>query len=506
MRRPIRTLALSLLAISCATAHAQRSRDENRALREAREQAKLAEEMARLGEPVKFAEPLLGLSLAPGTVLDLEYDPFAEVWSGWLSNGIRLHVRVMPERPGAFDTIVLLAGSNLLESEEQRGLSQAAAQMLGRPATLDLSADALMERINPRSVRLGCTAGRDALSLRVRGNVHEMATGFELAHAVLTEPGEQPDMLRNWIEIEATRAERQRATPSGLLVPITWTTIGASAYTPLAPLSPEQMRAISSEDAREWILAHGCSAPASVAIVGGFNPAQVIELAAKYFGSLPPRPRIAADTYASLRTLPTVNAPLDHTLEIESEATEAAIALGWIGADGTNPDLAQRLQIGAMVLRIALEQALVKDGGMARAAVAQFFPNADFEHAGTCLTAALVDPEQAETALIGLAEAIDAAAGGNLDAEAFEKARLAAIENASRLALEMTHWSEHLAESTYRGQSIREPLRAAEGYASLTPAECLDAINALRAGGRLFRVIVRSAPKPAKDDAASPES
>ncbi|MCW5754733.1 MAG: insulinase family protein [Phycisphaeraceae bacterium] len=484
-----RGAAAAALALVTGAAWAQRTAEEARLRQEGLRHDKTMVEMMRQGGPIEFAPPLLGLELTPADVIDIEHFADAGVWSAWLSNGVRVLVRPMPERPNAVEATVLLAGGELLEPATQRGLSQGAARLMQRPETMTIDHAELLRVLTPRLVRLSFGARRDAISIRLRGEVRELVTGLELIHALLTEPGFAPDALDEWRPVESARLRRQRSVPGNLLTTLTWEVIAGSNRSPLWPARAEDIEAIEATTAREWVLAHGCHAPMCIAITGDIDAATAFSLASDYLGALPARPRIGPESLRDYRGHVAPEAALHLEMDMASQEETLAAAVGWFGADGDCPDTARRLQLITMALRLQLDAAFPRERAFATAA--QFFPSAELERAGLVLAAGLFARESGEQLMTEFIGAIEGMIDDGVDRAAFDRARLTMAESAARSSLEMSHWCERMAEAAYRGLSINEIVSASYLFDALTFEECQEALRRLRAHGRPVRVVIR---------------
>ena len=76
-----------------------------------------------------------------GDVAELTEHASTGVWSGWLSNNVRLHYRFMDTRKNEVTVRISLIGGELHETAENRGVTQAATDCLGptRDSTLSSS-------------------------------------------------------------------------------------------------------------------------------------------------------------------------------------------------------------------------------------------------------------------------------------------------------------------------------------------------------------------------------
>src|SRR5690606_18340584 len=84
-------------------------------------------------------ESLLAAAPEAGELTDLVEEPESGVWSGWLSNGARVHYRFMDERRDQVTVTITLAGGTIEETAANRGITDAAVVAWSRPATSRLT-------------------------------------------------------------------------------------------------------------------------------------------------------------------------------------------------------------------------------------------------------------------------------------------------------------------------------------------------------------------------------
>ena len=71
-------------------------------------------------------------------------------------------------------------------------------------------------------------------------------------------------------------------------------------------------------------------------IVGDISRERALDLAARYFGALPSRDRVGADTYAALRKLKRPAGPLLIEKTTDTPTKQAFVFSGFYGADESN--------------------------------------------------------------------------------------------------------------------------------------------------------------------------
>ena len=156
---------------------------------------------------VAQASELMKEPPAAGAVAEGVDHPTSGVWSGWLSNNVRVHHKFMDQRKNDVSIQISLIGGELLETGDNRGITSAAQLAWARPATKHLSSTEIRNLMTGKKVSVGGGGGfggggrgggrrggggggggGDAINLSISGSPADLETGFQLAYLLLTEP------------------------------------------------------------------------------------------------------------------------------------------------------------------------------------------------------------------------------------------------------------------------------------------------------------------------------
>ena len=132
----------------------------------------------------------------------------------------------------------------------------------------------------------------DTVVLSVAGASEALEDGLQLAHVLLQEARVEPASVALWKDqkLQDLAAARTRISSRAREA----AALALSGNDPRrAPLTPEQVKARTEAlpTAQAWLDTLLHTAPMEVTIVGDIPESRALELAARYIGSLPPRPR-----------------------------------------------------------------------------------------------------------------------------------------------------------------------------------------------------------------------
>jgi zinc protease len=406
--------------------------------------------------PARPIDALLAAEPRPGEIIASEVDEASGVTSVTLGNGVRVHVRSMHEREDEVRVQVTLAGGELYETSATRGLTEAAALAFDSPATERLSAGAIRSHLAGRDIDLsGCACDGDALTAELITGRADLEKGMRLLHLVLTSGRITAAALQSWKDRELEWAARTATDPE-LRVDAELTASFAAGDARAQPLTPAQIARIDVASAQAWFDRQREGAPVEAALVGDAPPEVLLEVARKYLGSLPARPR-TDERIAVLRQpagAPPAAVAGAGALVVDSVTPRAAVALGWHGPDLTDRAEQDRLELAAATLTDRLLAELRVRRGLTYAVSFDVTPAVALRGTGVVEASFSTDPRRAREAARIAQRLIERfAAAGPTEAElatAVQQVRARREADARRPA----EWADRLAALDYRGEAL----------------------------------------------------
>ncbi|MEZ6233962.1 MAG: insulinase family protein [Phycisphaerales bacterium] len=414
----------------------------------------------------------------PGEVVEIAQDPETQVWSGWLSNGIRFHFRQMQGRqPGGVEFSASIAGSQLLEDADTRGLSE----LVGRSWELlelpDMPSAKLQALLRPSAVRMQSLGLGDYYRITVPTNRQFFNAYMQRFHAMLTRSEPNQDQVDSY-----ARGIESAVPALGIDLGDTFThLLNETMYVPgevrVRPPTPEMASHITADNTRAWSR-RVALAPMEVAITGDIPLEEALDALKYYVGSLPDRPRISRNTFDDLRT--SVLNPLPHigTAEVQSLGTRAGIYVkGFYVCEQEHPD-AEALRVAMNILnaRLVGEAPLLglPGGGSFNINFLQQFP-------GTSFMYYVVQGDHDAEAWARYCQTVNtmfqrfATDGPTLEEVGAAAEDLARDQETS--VGSATGWWDILSLETYKGRDSRAFRTSPERYRAMTPQAVRDAFN-----------------------------
>jgi zinc protease len=421
------------------------------------------------------ASTLLATEPTPGNFAEWAQEEGSDVWSGWLENGIRAHYRFMDYRKDQVLVGVTLAGAEILESPETRGLTQAGGLALGRPATSELSSTDITDLLTGLKVQAGGQVGTDTAMVSILGKPDELVPGFQLAYLLLTDPLVEAPALDQWKQRQIQGLALRKLEPNRVFADLIVDTVYPKDEPRVDPLTEEQINRITPESATAWIQKLVRESPAEVVLVGDLPRERAEELIRTYFGSLPKRDRIALDTNANLRKLTRPQGPLSESRKIPTKTDKALAVSGFYAADQTNLRDVRLLHLASRVLNTRATEHIREEKQLAYSPSVANRPGAEFPGFGMFTTRSDTAPDKLGEFTEAVRQMYDAFAKDGPTEEELEVAKKQFANMLDENMREPTFWAGALSAMTYRGGSIADTLSAPAQYQAFTAEEVRDA-------------------------------
>ncbi|MFT3684203.1 MAG: insulinase family protein [Phycisphaerales bacterium] len=437
-------------------------------------------------EEAEHATTLMAALPTPGTITEQGEHAASKVWSGWLSNNVRVHYRFMDERQNDVNVRINLAGGELFETEADRGITGAANLGLVRPATKHLSAADIREIMTGRKVSVGSGGGggrgggrrgggggggggADSVSLSISGSPEELETGFQLAYLLLTEPKIEPALFEQYKTNLIQRLQEEGTNPAQVAARLIARAPFADDDFRHHPPTVEQVQKLTIEAAQARLDKLIAESPIEVTIVGDLPKEKALELVNRYIGSLPKRERIGTGLFADARKVKRPEGARVFEKTVESPTKVATVYSGFYGADESNIDDARALGMAARVLSMRMFKEVREEAQLVYSISAQSRPATAFPGFGTFFATAPADPSKAEALKAKLESMYQAFAKDGPTEEEVATAKKQQAKDWVDAIKEPATWMGRLESMDYRGTTLDNFLAIPDEYQKLTP-------------------------------------
>lgn len=475
---------------------------------------------------VAHATQLISELPKAGTVTEQNENAATQVWSGWLSNNVRMHYRFMDYRKNEATVNITLVGGDLLETADNRGITQAAQLAWGRPSTKSLSSTDIRELMNGKKVNVrggggggggrggrggrggggGGGGGAGAITLSISGSPAELETGFQLAYLLLTQPKIDQVAFTQYQTNAVQFIAESMKTTNGLGMRTASSLPYPDDDVRMKPVTPEQIAKLSLAASQTWLEKLIAESPIEIAIVGDISKERAIELATHYLGALSSRPRVSPETYSALRTLKRPAGPRVFEKTLDTPTKQAFVLSGFYGADQTNREDARALGMAARILSTRMvtevrekDQLVYSIGASSRGATT-------FPGFGVFSASAPTQPAKTQLLVDKLAAMYAEFAKNGPTDEEIDIAKKQMANTFEEQLKEPAYWSGRIDLMTYQGTNLDDVVKEPEAYQSMTAKQVKDVFAKYYAPSNAIVVVVKPENTDASDEEDEPEN
>ncbi|MCE9584768.1 MAG: insulinase family protein [Planctomycetes bacterium] len=426
-----------------------------------------------------------------GTIETPEEHAASQVWSAWLSNNARLHYRFMDYRKNEATVTITLVGGDLLETAENRGITQAAQQAWSHPATKNLTSTDIRELMTGKKVDVsgggggggrgrgrrggGGGGGGGTISLTISGSPDELETGFQLAYLLLTQPKIEEAAFTQFQSTTKQFLEESLKTPSGLGARMAASLPYPDDDARMKPVTGEQIDKLTLAASQAWLEKLIKESPIEIAIVGDITKDRALELAEHYLGALPSRPRIGPGTYLSARTLKRPAGPRTFEKEIETPTKQAYVMSGFYGADQSNLADARALNMASRILSTRMTTEVREKAQLVYSIGASSRAASTFPGFGIFSASAPTEPSKTAALVEKLASMYAEFAKNGPTEEEMDVSKKQMANTFEEQMKEPGTWSSRLDLMTYQGLNLDDVVGDPAAFQALTGKQVKEA-------------------------------
>jgi zinc protease len=442
----------------------------------------------------------------------------SSVWSGWLSNNVRVHHKFMDERKSQVSISIDLIGGEVLETAGNRGITTAAQLAWARPATRNLTSSDIRSIMTGKKVNvrggggMGGRGGRggggggstDSISLSVSGSPEELETGMQLAYLLLTEPKIEKSSFDQFQIAMKTALQESLKNPQAVGARAAASVMYPTSDARLQPVTEEQIDALTLDASQAWLEQLIKTSPIEVVIVGDISRDAALDLAAKYIGALPSRERVSEKTLAAQRTVERPKGPRTTELSIETPTPQAFVMSGFYGADQANLADARALSLASRILSTRMISEVREKAQLVYSIGAGSRAASTYPGFGLFSAAAPTDPPKAQPLIEKLASMYATFAKEGPTQDELDVARKQFANTYAEQVKEPGYWSGRLSQITFRGASLDDVVNEQAAIEAITAEEIKAAFAKYATPENVITVVVTPANAPAGSAPAAP--
>lgn len=435
-----------------------------------------------IAEPAPTPAPQPAPPAAPADTLPLPaveritHHREAGLYSLWLSSGIRVHIRPMPEATSVSLSMRLLGGE-LHESPDTRGLTLLAASAWTAPG---------LDRV---TLPISINAGPESITLRAQGPAPRVMDALQTLGRLLREPQIDPDRYEQSHDLLLERAVTDPAAPPRTLI----AAIRATTDPRLAPPNRNAVQAMTAELVQDWLRRRVTDSPIELAITGNITLEQAIADCTRALRGVSCAARVSPDAIADLRP---VKRDVPPGFLAIAETGAGAVHIVLPGPDLGDLNAVREATLGCLLLRQRLAVKLKAADLKFTVATANPTPSRGFTGAGLVIITLRpfapidLDANTERTRLLSLLDSslADLTDPGSLSEADFEAARTTVAAEAQQRIADPDYWAIVLSFADFYALSPEHLIAAPDEYRAMTRDRLTRFVRTLQ-GSAAARVI-----------------
>jgi len=408
-------------------------------------------------------------------------------------NGVRLNLKRTESGERGINLVMRVGGGRLTEPAVTKpGLAVLAEAAFREGGLGRFSVDDLQRVLAGASVGIDFKVSDDAFLFAGSTDSSDLLLEFRLLAAYLTDPGFRPESLAS------ARREFERlyrgfdSTVEGVIA--TRIARFLANGDPRFGAPPEyELKARTLEEVKAWMAPQLARGPIEVAVSGDFETGAVIDAVAQTLGALPERER--KPSYAAERRVAFPAAPVSRDYTVPTRISRGLVLMVWPTTDGSDPAVAQKLDLLASVFNDRLRLKIRNEMAGAYAPAAVSTTSDVFPGYGWIQASIPVDPATArEIAGAVAAIAADLQSRG-VSADELERAKNPAVAAIAESVSTNRYWLD-----TVLCDAQEVPQRIGWARARLASAQAITRADLAELAGRYldparaFRFTISPAP------------
>lgn len=441
---------------------------------------------------VARAEKFMDKAPTPGKFTSQSEHAASQVWSGVLSNNVRFHHYFNDDTKNDVTINVTLYGGELLETAENRGITDAAMLAWSRQATKNLSSTDIVSLMTGKKVGVGGGGGSDSIRLAIGGNPEDIETGLQLAYLLLTEPKIEKAAFEQWkASALLAIAQRDKDVQQYFTSRAMPATIYPTSDARTQPVTRAQVEKITLEAAQAWLDKLISTSPIEVSIIGDLPRGRALELGANYFGALPSHPSLDMGKFAALRRLDGAKGAKSSLKNLETETKLAFVGVGFHAPDDTSVLETRRMQMAARILTSRLVKVVREEKQLVYSIRAGVRPGSTYPGFGTVMAAAPCKPENADELAKVLNEMYASFAANGITEEEIATAKKQVKTDLDESMKKAQYWAGWVNNLSWSGRNLDDAVNAKEAFAAITAEEIMETYKKYCTPDTMVTVVVK---------------
>lgn len=381
------------------------------------------------------------------------------------ANGVRLNLKKTDFEAGKVRVAISFGDGKSSEPAGKAGLAMLTEEVINESGLGKLDKNELAYALAGTQSDTGFEISQDRFVMRGVCASQETELLVQLLYARFMDPGFRPDALHLAMErFEQAYQSLARDIDGAVNLRGRNFLAGGDSRFGMPPL--EQLKGLSLEDVRSWILPFLNGSRLEVNVVGDMDSEAVIDLVAAYFGTLPERKAVAEKTQPV-----SIDFPKGKTLDIrvDTQIEKGLVVVAYPTDDYWDISRTRRTSVLADIFSEKLREKIREELGASYSPFAYNQPSRAYKGYGVLQAYVYVDPQQASFVVNAVKEISRDILENGVSDEALERSLKPILTSIKDYRRTNTYWLDRVMTDSLRHPQQLDWSRSFEAdYASIT--------------------------------------
>ncbi len=379
-------------------------------------------------------------------------------------NGFRLNLKQTDFTDNEVIARLIFGSGQSSEPADKPGLGMLSQSLINESGLGSLTADEMERALAGKNTRVRFAVSQEYFSFDAKSVSEESTLMFQLLYSFVNDPGFREDACTLSMERFAQKYQELSRTVDGAM-PLSGNRFLASGDSRFGIPEYEQFKKLGTADVQEWIRGALKKRPYELSIAGDFDPDTVIALAAKYFGTLPPKSVESAKERSGSPGFP---AGKSLEIPVQSNIPKAMIQVTYPTDDMWDIARTRRISILARVYSDRLRELIREKLGAAYSPYAYNDPSRAYPGYGVFHAVITVNPDDVQNVVRELKNIAADMAEKGITADELHRAVEPALTGIKDMRRENTYWlNTVLTDCARHPEQIEWSRTITEDYASI---------------------------------------
>lgn len=384
------------------------------------------------------------------------------------ANGVQLYLKPTTFKANQVLAAMSFGGGNASEPEDQPGLAKLTEAVLNESGFGGMDSIALEDALAGRLASTRLAIREDMFVVKGEATASEMPLLFQLLHTFIKDPGMREDARRLSLKRFEQEHERLVRSTEGMMQLYGYRFLaGGDSRFGTPDWSELQQRTLGQ--IKQWFGSQLRQMPLELALVGDFEPEDVIALAARYLGTLPKRN--SGQVHAKRRG-PAFPSGKSLNLTVKTEIPKALVVVAYPTDDFWKIKRTRRLAVTADLFSERLWRRIRERLGAAYSPYAYNYSSRSYPDYGLLKIIIQVDPKQASNIVREVRYIADQMVDQHADADEFRRVLDPTLTQIKDFRQTNSYWLNNVLTGVSRHPEQLDWSRSfANDYAAITAAE-----------------------------------